>query len=60
MEKIDIYTRGIKKSKGFISWGNWVYECSTNYSKTCKEAKERFLRKENYLSSEQVKAVFAK
>jgi hypothetical protein len=52
-KKIDIYllNRGRK---------TFVYECSTNWSKTCKEAKEKFLRKENYLSSEQVKAVFAK
>jgi hypothetical protein len=39
-KKIDIYllNRGRK---------TFVYECSTNWSKTCKEAKGEFLRKEN-------------
>jgi hypothetical protein len=51
-KKIDIY---LKNLRGF-----WQYECSTNWSKTCKEAKQKFLNKENYLDKGQVKAVFAK
>jgi len=52
MKKIDIY---LKNCQGF-----YQYECSTNWSKTCKEAKRRFLLIHNYLSPEQVKANFAK
>jgi len=51
-KKIDVYLRNLK--------GFWQYECSTNYSKTCKEAKQKFLLKENYLDNSQVKAIFAK
>ena len=51
-KKIDIY---LKNLRGF-----WQYECSTNWSKTCKEAKYKFLLKENYLDNSQVKAIFAK
>lgn len=36
------------------------YECSTTQSKTCKEAKARFLAVNPFLSSDQVKAVFSK
>ena len=46
-KKIDIFVNGI-------------YKCSTNWSKTCKEAKHKFLLKENYLDISQVKALFAK
>lgn len=42
------------------STGNFVYYCATNWSKTCKEAKEKFLLKHNYLSKDQVKCNFAK
>lgn len=38
----------------------WVYECSTNWSKTCKDAKENFLKRHEYLAREQVKASFSK
>jgi len=51
-KKIDIY---LKNLKGF-----YQYECSTNWSKTCKEAKNRFLNKHNYLDASQVKANFSK
>ena len=51
-KKIDIF---LKNARGF-----WQYEYSTNWSKTCKEAKERFLRKENYLDKAQVKTSFSK
>jgi hypothetical protein len=51
-KKIDIY---LKNLKGF-----YQYECSTNLSKTCKEAKKRFLLKENYLDKSQVKANFSR
>ena len=51
-KKIDIYLRNLK--------GFWQYECSTTWSKTCKEAKHKFLLKENYLDISQVKALFAK
>jgi hypothetical protein len=49
--KIDIYTRNTK--------GVAVYECSTTWAKTCKQAKENFLRVHNYLASNQVVARFA-
>lgn len=51
--KIDIYllNRGRK---------TWSYHVSTTWAKTCKEAKERFLKVHYYLSSDQVKAKFAK
>ena len=51
-KKIDIY---LKNLKGF-----WQYECSTNWSKTCKEAKEKMLLKHNYLSKDQIKTCFSK
>jgi len=50
--KIDIYLKTIR--------GFYQYECSTNWSKTCKEAKEKFLRKHYYLDKNQVKASFSK
>ena len=50
-KKIDIY---LKTLRGF-----WKYECSTTRSKTCKEAKNRFLEIHNYLDNTQVKANFA-
>jgi len=49
-KKINIY---LKTSKG-----NYVYECSTNQRKTCKEAKARFLAIHQYLDKSQVKASF--
>jgi hypothetical protein len=51
-KKIDIY---LKNLRGF-----YQYECSTNWSKTCKEAKTNFLRIHNYLDKTQVKANFSK
>ena len=36
------------------------YEASTTWSKTCKEAKAKFLKVHNYLSTDQVKASFSK
>ena len=51
-KKIDILLKDLK--------GNYQYECSTNWSKTCKEAKEKFLRIHNYLDITQVKAIFSK
>jgi hypothetical protein len=51
-KKIDIYLRNTK--------GVYTYECSTTWSRTCKDAKMRFLQKENYLDQSQVKAVYAK
>lgn len=51
-KKIDIY---LKNLNGF-----YKYECSTTWSKTCKEAKANFLKKHNYLDNGQVKACFAK
>ena len=50
-KKIDIY---LKDLKGF-----YKYECSTTWSKTCKQAKITFLKKHAYLSPEQVKVVFS-
>jgi len=51
-KKIDIY---LKNLRGF-----WQYECSTTWSKNCKEAKQNFLNRENYLDKSQVKAKFSK
>lgn len=51
-KKIDIL---LKHLNGF-----YKYECSTTWSKTCKEAKNSFLLKHNYLNNDQVKAVFSK
>lgn len=51
-KKIDIYLKNIK--------GVYTYECSTNMSKTCKEAKAKFLQKHNYLDAGQVKASFVR
>ena len=48
MKKINIY---LKNFRGF-----YRYECSTNSFKTCKIAKERFLKIHNYLDNSQVKA----
>lgn len=60
MKKIDIYTKGIKNTIGFITWGNtWQYECSTLSSDTCKKAKEKFCLKYG-LDNTQVKCNFAK
>ena len=50
-KKIDIY---LKNSKGFH-----VYDCSTNTSKTCKDAKEVY-RKMHYISTDKVRANFRK
>jgi len=46
-KKIDIFVNGI-------------YKCSTNWSKTCKEAKEKFLEKNPELKNEKVEAYFSK
>lgn len=51
-KKIDIYLRN-------LSNGYWQYECSTNASKTCKQAKHNFCVK-YCLDSSQVKCNFAK
>ena len=51
-KKINIY---LKNTRGF-----YAYECSTTWSKTCKEAKAKFLAIHNYLDAGQVKANFAK
>lgn len=50
--KIDIFLKNLR--------GNYTYECSTTQSKTCKEAKAKFLAIHNYLSPNQVKANFSK
>jgi len=52
-KKIDILTRG----KGVLK--EWQYECSTNGSHTCREAKKRFCIRYS-LDKNQVKAVFSK
>lgn len=57
-KKINIFTRSGKNKVGLITWGNWVYECSTTWSKTCKDAKQRFLKIHPYLNESQVKASF--
>ncbi len=51
-KKIDIYLRKFQTKF-------WKYECSTNASKTCKEAKEKFCKKHG-LDETQVKANFSK
>jgi hypothetical protein len=52
-KKIDIY---LKNLNGFYG-----YECSTNASKTCKEAKDRYLKGIGRgLDSSQVKTRFSK
>lgn len=51
-KKIDIYLKHLN--------GYFQYECSTNRSKTCKEAKARFLELHKGISPDQVKASFAK
>jgi hypothetical protein len=45
-KKIDIYVNG-------------VYVCSTNWAKTCKEAKEKYLEKHSNEKSESIKAYFS-
>lgn len=52
-KKIDIYTKG----KGRLN--QWQYEASTNASRTCKEAKEKFCLR-YCLDKTQVKTSFAK
>jgi len=49
-KKINIY---LKDLKGF-----YKYECSTTWSKTCKDAKKSFLTKHNYLDNTQVKTSY--
>lgn len=49
--KIDIYLKNPR--------GGYTYGCSTTRSKTCKEAKRRFLEVHNYLHPDQVRARFA-
>lgn len=52
MKKIDIYL--------YSRTGKyWAYECSTNWFKTCKQAKIRFCQKHG-LDNDQVKCSFAK
>lgn len=51
MRKIDIYTKG----KGALN--QWQYEGSTNWTKTCKQAKEKFCIRHS-LDASQVKACF--
>ena len=49
-KKIDIY---LKNLNGF-----WQYECSTNASVNCKQAKQSFMSR-HYLDGGQVKASYA-
>jgi len=49
--KIDIYIKN--------KHNNWVYECSTTWSKTCKLAKQRFMNKHYYSDNTQVKANYS-
>lgn len=49
--KIDIYLRPFQSRQ-------WVYECSTLWCKTLKEAKQRFCQKHG-LDYSQVKVCFA-
>lgn len=51
--KIDIFIKGDIKGDLF-----WAYTCSTNQSKTCKEAKDKFC-KIHKIKPESVKASFA-
>jgi len=51
-KKIDIYLKDLN--------GNYAYECSTNSYKTCKQAKQSFLNKYDYLDDTQVKTNFSK
>ena len=37
----------------------WQYECTTTWSKTCRDAKASFLRRHDYLDAGQVRARFA-
>jgi len=57
-KKIDIFTKRKFTPKGMIAI--WQYECSTTWSKTCKQAKEMFLKRHNYLDKTQIKALFSK
>jgi hypothetical protein len=50
--KIDIYL--LNRTRGV-----WQYECSTTWSRTCREAKAAFLRRHDYLDAGQVRARFA-
>jgi hypothetical protein len=56
-KKIDIYTRRLLTG---LANSGFIYECSTTWSKTCKEAKARFLSAHPYLQPQQVKACFSK
>lgn len=49
-KKINIYLKSFN--------GYYKYEASTNMSKTCKEAKAKFLLRVDYLDSNQVKASY--
>jgi hypothetical protein len=53
-KKIDIYIFSETKNQ-------FVYLCSTNRSKTCRDAKTNFLKTENgkLLTPEKIKAYFA-
>lgn len=51
--KIEIYTKG----KGVLN--QWQYTCSTNASRTCKEAQEKFSLRYG-IDKGQVKANFSK
>ena len=52
-KKIEIFTKG----KGVLS--QWQYTCSTNASRTCKEAQEKFSLRYG-IDKGQVKANFSK
>jgi hypothetical protein len=59
-KKIDIYTKGNVSNCHYVKFKTtWVYECSTNTSKTCKDAKYNFCKR-HYLDISQVKANFSK
>lgn len=51
-KKIDIYLRNFKDKL-------FYYECSTSWSKTCKDAKQKFCKRHG-LDETQVKVTFSK
>jgi len=51
-KKIDLFLKDLN--------GYYTYETSTNSYKTCKDAKNSFMAKHNYLDNAQVKASFSK
>ena len=50
--KLDIYL--LNRSRNV-----WQYECSTTWSRTCREAKAACLRRHDFLDAGQVRARFA-